>query len=519
VRRRFLFALEITVFAALILITRCANYRDVFANGQIYFVDDDCYARMTRARICFEHPGTIVRHHDFENFPAGTSPHTTAPFDYLIVGLAALFAPFTSNALDLAGAIISPLLAVGLGIFLCWWTRRIGMRFRLALLALYAISPILAHGTALGRPDHQSLLIALVGVALCADWILLEGRAEFTRQESARCWNIVSGASWALAIWVSLYEPLILLAISTAACLAESLRRKGTETGQRSRGKWFTFLAIIVLATLLERRMPMLFGHQWLNSFSRWSGTIGELTRVPLASAVWFQWCGWLVLLAPILLWRRRLNAAVPWFIIALLLSTFVLTMAQARWGYFFALIFALAAPEILSAIGRPTMAYVLFGIALFPVARAWDNSISEATTVARAERGVEQMELRALASQVDGVLLAPWWFSPGLSYWSRQPAISGSSHESLTGIMDSASFYGATETETAAEICRRHQVRWVVSYDSDRVTENTARLLGHAIAPEALCYVLDRHPSGAPAFLRLVRQTARFKLYQVEGL
>ena len=86
--RRATFLIEILAVTALVVVTRCANYSDVFPGNQINFVDADCFARMTRARICFEHPGTIVRRHDFENFPIGTSPHTTAPFDYLIVGTA-----------------------------------------------------------------------------------------------------------------------------------------------------------------------------------------------------------------------------------------------------------------------------------------------------------------------------------------------------------------------------------------------------------------------------------------------
>ena len=82
--RRTLFVTEILIISALVIVTRCANYGDVFFGGQINFVDADCYSRMTRARICFEHPGTIVRRHDFENFPIGISPRTTAPLDYLI---------------------------------------------------------------------------------------------------------------------------------------------------------------------------------------------------------------------------------------------------------------------------------------------------------------------------------------------------------------------------------------------------------------------------------------------------
>ena len=218
VRRRLAFLAEIIFISALILVTRCANYGDVFFGGQINFIDADCYSRMTRARICFEHPGTIVRRHDFENFPKGTSPHTTAPFDYLIVALATALIPLSQNALDLAGAVVSPLLSIGLGIFLCWWTRKMRLQFRWGFLILYGVSPMLAHGFALGRPDHQSLLITLIAVALCAEWMFA--------QQATRGWGIVSGASWALALWVSLYEPLVLLMIVVACCARSMIKRE-----------------------------------------------------------------------------------------------------------------------------------------------------------------------------------------------------------------------------------------------------------------------------------------------------
>src|SRR5205807_8790809 len=196
-------AAEILIFSTLIVATRCANYRDVVSNGDIYFSDADCYSRMTRARMCLEHPGLILRHHSFENFPAGTVPHTTAPLDYLIVALAAALKPFTVRALDLAGAIISPLLGLMGGWFLWWWARRSRLRYRGALLLLYALSPILVHGTELGRPDHQSLLILLLVIAVCAEWRL--------RREPSTPWSAISGIAWGLAIWVSAYEPVILL--------------------------------------------------------------------------------------------------------------------------------------------------------------------------------------------------------------------------------------------------------------------------------------------------------------------
>jgi len=93
--RGILNVVQIVFLSGLILLTRCANYEDVFVAGNIYFVDADCYARMTRVQMCRAKPGLIVRHHAFENFPQGTTPHTTAPLDYLILGLSLFLKPFT----------------------------------------------------------------------------------------------------------------------------------------------------------------------------------------------------------------------------------------------------------------------------------------------------------------------------------------------------------------------------------------------------------------------------------------
>ena len=107
-----LIVFEVALLSALILATRCANYQDIFVAGNVYFVDADCYARMTRAQLVTEKPGLIIRHHEFENFPQGTTPHTTAPLDYLIVALSLFLNSFTSHALDLAGAFFPTFLRV-----------------------------------------------------------------------------------------------------------------------------------------------------------------------------------------------------------------------------------------------------------------------------------------------------------------------------------------------------------------------------------------------------------------------
>src|SRR5262245_65685272 len=82
-----LIVFELAILTALIVATRCANYQDVFVAGNVYFSDAECYARMTRAEMIRAKPGLIIRHHEFENFPQGTTTHTTAPLDYLIVAV------------------------------------------------------------------------------------------------------------------------------------------------------------------------------------------------------------------------------------------------------------------------------------------------------------------------------------------------------------------------------------------------------------------------------------------------
>jgi asparagine N-glycosylation enzyme membrane subunit Stt3 len=204
---------EIATLSVLILTARCANYQDVFVAGNVYFIDADCYARMTRARMCEKTPGLIVRDHDFENFPEGTTPHTTAPLDYLIVALSISLTPFTAHAIDLAGALISPLFALIGGWFLWWWSRQMKFRYGWVMLILYAISPILVHGAELGRPDHQSLLMLLVTIAICAEWVLQCDGAQATEVNPRKLseWSILSGIAWGLAICISAYESFVLL--------------------------------------------------------------------------------------------------------------------------------------------------------------------------------------------------------------------------------------------------------------------------------------------------------------------
>ncbi len=486
-------AIEIAFLSALILATRCANYQDVFVAGNIYFVDADCYARMTRVQMCAQKPGLIVRHHDFENFPNGTTPHTTAPFDYLILGLSLALKSFTAQSLDLAGAWISPLLALITGWFLWWWSRRMRFRYRWVMLILYAISPILVHGTELGRPDHQSLLILLVTIGICAEWSVQMKSAEKAASAEVNRWAAVSGVTWGLALWVSAYEPLVIFFIVTATAF---LINRAALFGRARRAGWILFAAIIVIALLIERRVPSVATFQSNPSFENWARTIGELAHLSPVNPVWFRWCGFLLLVAPFLIWtciRRRNGPQELRFlpVYVLLIATYFLTIWQARWGYFFVLIFALALPALLAPIKSGVAIWIAFVLSIFPILRDWDQKLwpNEEQLASRVEKRIESAQIRELALSLRSSevhpFLAPWWLSPSIAYWSGQPGVAGSSHESLNGTEDSARFFLSEDLQRAREILQKRRVTWVFVYDSERVTQNSAAIVNERVPPQ----------------------------------
>jgi hypothetical protein len=515
-----LIVFEIALLTALILAARCANYQDVFVAGNVYFVDADCYARMTRAQMVREKPGLIIRHHAFENFPQGTTPHTTAPLDYLIVALSLSLNPFTAHALDLAGAFVSPLLALFGGWFLWWWSRRMKFRYRWVMLILYAISPILVHGTELGRPDHQSLLILLMTIAICAEW----SSQTLQAANMAGAWWLMSAVAWAVAIWVSAYEPLVLFLMLTATALL--MNRRAIFARDRRAG-WILFAAIIAIAFATERRVLSFAILQSNGHFKNWASTIGELAHVSPMNPVWLNWCGYLLVITPILIWMsvrmpkdgaQGLRVA-PFCV--LLIATYLLTIWQARWGYFFVLIFALALPALLAPIKSSAAVWIAFVLSMFPILRDWDERLwpNEAQLAGRVERQIESAQIRDLSlslrsPEVDP-FLAPWWLSPSIAYWSGQPGVAGSSHESLNGIEETARFFLSENLEQAQDILAKHRVVWVLAYDSDRVAQNSAAVLNQAVPLRPLCRVLYQMPSQAPPFLIFSAQNPTCKLYR----
>src|SRR5207248_9967997 len=115
-------------------------------------------------------------------------------------------------------------------------------------------TPLLGHGTQLGRPDHQSVSILLVTIAICAEWSLAEATGSSASTQRQR-WSVVSGAAWALAIWNTAYEPLILflIVIMLLLVLGRNAPHSGAATAKSRVFGSIIFLVVIVCALLIER--------------------------------------------------------------------------------------------------------------------------------------------------------------------------------------------------------------------------------------------------------------------------
>jgi heme exporter protein D len=454
--------------------------------------------------------------------------------DYLIFGLSLVIAAARPAVapyhLDLAGAFISPLLALFGGWFLWWWSRRMRFRYRWVMLALYAISPILVQGTELGRPDHQSLSMLLVMIAICAEWSsrcdgprAIEVNRTYLR--TSRLWSIVSGTVWGLAIWNSAYESLVVFLL---VMVVNALENRQALLAKSQRAGWLCFVLTIAIALLIERRVPSLAIFHSNAIFKNWASTIGELAHVSPANVIWLRWCGYFLLLTPFLIWMsvsrnsRRSEQTMPRFVPTLLVATYGLTIWQARWAYFFVLMFALALPALLAPIKSRVAVWIAFVLSIFPILRDWDERLwpNEMQLAKRVEQRYEAAQIRDLALNLQSTetrpFLAPWWLSPSIAYWSGQPGVGGSSHESLSGIEDSARFLLCEDSQEAREILKKREAAWVLAYDTERVAQNSAAVLKEPLPPHPLCRVLDRTPGQAPPFLVFFAQNATCKLYRV---
>ena len=202
--------------------------------------------------------------------------------------------------------------------------------------------------------------------------------------------------------------------------------------------------------------------------------------------------------------------------------DSFVLTCAftvwQARWAYFFVVVLVMILPACLAAIEKRSLGWIIAILAFFPILQDWDESLwpNELKIARASQERAAAMQWRELESKEAQPFLAPWWLSPSIGYWSGQPAVAGSSHESLSGIADSARFFLATDLSVAQGILEKHNVVWVIAIDAEDVIENSATILGSTRPANPLARVLTHPPGRAPAFLSITAQNGAGKIYRV---
>ena len=517
--------LVLLLLVALTVAARTHNRADIFRGGEIYFLEGDCYSRMTRVKLVTEGQ-LVIRHHDFENWPAGTTPHTTAPLDWLIAGMRYAFRPFAGENedrdMELAGAWVSPLLGVATALWLWWWAGRLRLPFRVIMVLFFALSPILVHGTLLGRPDHQSLLLLLLAMAIGAELALADSGMSARR---AKKWSLLAGLAWGLALWTSLYEP----AVAFAGAIAwHFLAGKMALTARAVRPRWVALGVVLLVALLVDGWRFALPDAALRERLVEWSRTIGELKTMSLRGSMPWFWFGAFWASAPVLLWVARRMDRRSLSILGLVVVMIVLTVWQRRWGYFSALAVAMSIPWQLGSLRLRWLGWVAGLAALFPMALEWKErlhpplDVRERRDETQAHDRAVQDELRRIALLMRAPekrpFLAVWWHSPQLAYWSRQPGIAGTSHQSFPGIVDSARFFLSESDAEEQAILRERGVRYVVIHDLAVERDarkypaviNSANILGTEAPLEPLAYRLAERPRKTPPWLRFITPNER---------
>lgn len=490
-----------------------------------WMVEADCYSQMSRVQRILRGQGLIQNHFTVENWPEGLEPSTTAPFDYCILLLYAPLKLFTADALDWAGALVSPLLWVALVIFWMFFRSREFTRAGRALFLLgSAALPGFIWATACGRPRHQSLILVLMTLALTAEyerWHL----AAIPR----KAWSLFAGVAWGLACWTSLFEPTIVLAVLVLFNAIARRRESAVFLGSMAVVIAVSFLVegphtLVASALLLhpgaEYAAPL---HNWLATVSEIHGMVLSVPQfgkeiVRMVSLILLPVIGWF-------LWTRENPNRTDRLLVVLAFLVTGFSIWQGRWTYYanLAELFLVVRFYQLAPVRWPqliVLAVFLLGLI----------NVNYFEIKARIQSPPNQPSLQLLqvsnAIDAPGGVLAPWWLSPGLLYFSGQPIVTGSSHCGISGIVAGAQFYSATSWIEAERILQARKVRWVVVSDDPNyeypLLNISRRILGLPVfndddaqeADRSIAQILisDRY---VPTWLQLRAVTSQLKLYE----
>jgi len=195
-----------------------------------------------------------------------------------------------------------------------------------------------------------------------------------------------------------------------------------------------------------------------------------------------------LVLAVPFFAWSRQVGASPDGGDLLLILLTLVL-LALALLPNEWAAYLSMGNPLSTEGMGQVTpnfwMRVIMMAVLFFGSLRN-DWQLVEGHIESLSIQPVQpSLQLLQISRAIDGPggVMAPWWLSPGLLYFSGHPIVSGSSHEGMTGIVASAKFFTATSWTDAEQILERRKVRWIVVWDNPRlaypILTTSQRILG----------------------------------------
>lgn len=479
-----------------------------------WMVEADCYSQMARVQRILRGEGLIQRYFQVENWPEGLLPSTTAPFDYVTLLVYAPLKLFTAYPLDWAGALVSPLLWSTLVFFWLFFRSHEFTRAGRALFILgSALLPGFLWATAFGRPRHQSLILLLLALGLTAEYERWHLAAA-----SRRGWSLFAGLIWGLACWTSLFEPMMIFIAVTLFNLA--VRRR------ESAIMFIAYGAVMLVALILEGVHLYLPPPEYRAALANWLGTIAEL-RGGFGPLVQQMTLGSLLL--PFVAWplwsRPNFNRTDRLLVLLALLLT-LLALLESRWIYYASL------AELLLIVRFYQMAPLhwsrLAVLAVFLLGLGY-STCTKVQLSAQKPPTQPSLQLLEISRSIDqqGGILAPWWLSPGLLYFSGQPIVAGSSHCGISGIVASARFYTATSWIDAERILKQRRVRWIVAADDPRyfypLLNTSRKILGlpflsedtpkEEIDPTVAQTLINDH--FVPTWLHLRAVTSELKLYE----
>ncbi|MEM9445483.1 MAG: hypothetical protein AAGA18_09040 [Verrucomicrobiota bacterium] len=444
-----------------------------------------------------------ISFHKFENYPTGIESHATAPLDWLICLLSLILSAFPEN-MDLAGLLIGPILAglVGFTLFSLSKELKLG-EARWLLLGTYLLSPPLIWSCSIGRPDHQCLIASLITLAILFESIRWQKPT----------YHPFAGSCWGLALWTSLWEPLILF---SCVLLLNLIKRKHEHRA------YLMGLGVMLVSFLAVDGLPSLaMSAEDRKLIMNWLATIGEIEHLH-----WLQLLqiGLPIFALPYLFYKKPsyLKHSTPFYLIlTLFVWTIFLSFFQKRWLPYMCVMGLFLTPLLFYQYKKKKTFIMLYILQFLPLIiwNIWEYKMVKQPT--------ELAELRELATEAkpNEALLGPWWHSPAFLYYARTPIVASSSHQSLAGTLDSAQFFTTQSFVEAKKILEKRQVRWVLISTPSNLYMNSFQILyGHRPYhrdipknPETDLVLLRLWYSKAvPKWLNLRGVTDHYRLYEV---